>query len=313
MPSVSVIIPTYKHADFVLATLDSVFAQTFTDYEVVVINDGSPDSTAEKLRPLADAGRIRYIEQENQGQGAARNRGLAEAQGEFIALLDDDDLWPPDKLEWQVAALRRHPDAGMVAGPAEVMDTATGRCLNRTSFLAEVAFEALFQGNPFVSPGQTLARTSLLRRLNGLNAQIWGADDWDLYFRIAKNSPILMEDRAALLYQVHLGNASSQIKRMLNNLCLVIEIHLRDVDPKKRRRTELAAYQFVYGYLGHRVIDQIRTAVKAGKIGLCVSTCALLWKLSRVLLRDFSSALKLLHDTAPRPVRRQISRLRGRA
>ena len=117
-PCVSVIIPTYKHQDFVLATLDSVFAQTFTDYEVIVINDGSPDDTAEVLLPLAEAGRIRYIEQKNTGQSIARNRGIAEAQGEFIALLDDDDLWPPDKLEWQVEALRRQPDVALIAGPA---------------------------------------------------------------------------------------------------------------------------------------------------------------------------------------------------
>ncbi len=81
LPVVSVVIPTYKHAEYVLATLESVFAQTFTSYEVIVVNDGSPDNTAAKLQPLVDAGRIRYFEQPNAGQSAARNRGLAEARG----------------------------------------------------------------------------------------------------------------------------------------------------------------------------------------------------------------------------------------
>ena len=124
--TVSVIVPTYKHRDFVLATLDSVFAQTFTDYEVIVVNDGSPDDTADVLRPLAEAGRIRYVEQENQGQAAARNRGIAQARGEFVALLDDDDLWPPDKLEWQVGCLRADPTAVAAYGYRETFGTEAG-------------------------------------------------------------------------------------------------------------------------------------------------------------------------------------------
>src|SRR4051794_22002333 len=119
MPLVSVIIPTYKHRDYVLRTLESVFAQTFTDYEIIVVNDGSPDDTADVLRPLVEAGRIRYIEQPNAGQASARNRGIAEARGEFIAMLDDDDLWPAGKLEWQVAEMHRDSDAVVIYGFAE--------------------------------------------------------------------------------------------------------------------------------------------------------------------------------------------------
>jgi len=119
MPRVTVIIPVYGHRDHVLAALESVFSQTFKDFEVIVVNDGSPDDSAELLRPLASAGKIRYIEQENRGQAAARNRGLSEATGEFVALLDDDDQWPADKLEWQVAYLDASPDVGVVGGRAQ--------------------------------------------------------------------------------------------------------------------------------------------------------------------------------------------------
>src|SRR3954470_24757434 len=99
-PAVSVVIPTYRHRDYVLRTLDSVFAQTYRDFEVIVVNDGSPDDTNRRIRPLVSAGRIRYIEQANAGQAAARNTGIAHARGRYIALLDDDDLWPADKLAW---------------------------------------------------------------------------------------------------------------------------------------------------------------------------------------------------------------------
>jgi glycosyltransferase involved in cell wall biosynthesis len=125
-PTVSVVIPTYRHDAFVVQTLDSVFAQTFSDIEVIVVNDGSPDDTAALLRPIAQQGRIRYLEQANVGQAFARNRGMAEARGEFIGLLDDDDLWPPDKLAWQVEVLRAHPKAAVVYGRPLTIDEAGG-------------------------------------------------------------------------------------------------------------------------------------------------------------------------------------------
>jgi glycosyltransferase involved in cell wall biosynthesis len=115
-PVVSLVMPSYDHRKFVLGTLEPVLAQSFTGYEVIVVNDGSPDDTAGLLRPLVETGRIRYFEQENAGQPAARNRGLAECPGEFIAFLDDDDAWPADTLEWQVELLRTHAPAVGVGG-----------------------------------------------------------------------------------------------------------------------------------------------------------------------------------------------------
>src|SRR5690606_32958391 len=106
-PAVSVVIPCYNHRDTVAAAVESALAQTFADREIIVINDGSPDDTADVLAPYRD--RIRYIEQVNAGQAAARNRGIELARGRYIALLDDDDIWPADKLEWQVAALDAEP------------------------------------------------------------------------------------------------------------------------------------------------------------------------------------------------------------
>src|SRR5689334_17923461 len=111
MTAVSVVIPTYNHSRYVLDAVESVFAQTFTDYELIVVNDGSPDDTSDVLRPLVDAQKIQYIEQPNRGGAAARNAGLGRARGEFIVILDDDDLLPADKLESQVAEMKLSPKA----------------------------------------------------------------------------------------------------------------------------------------------------------------------------------------------------------
>lgn len=110
-PRVSVLIPTYNYGRFLSAALDSVFAQTYTDYEVIILDDGSTDNTAQVAAAYPQA---KYIYQENAGIAAARNRLLEEARGEFIAFLDADDMWLPEKLEKQVAHLDEHPDCSIV-------------------------------------------------------------------------------------------------------------------------------------------------------------------------------------------------------
>ncbi len=298
MPTVSVIIPTYKHRDFVRATLDSVFAQTFTDYEVIVINDGSPDDTAEVLRPLAEAGRIRYMEQTNTGQSIARNRGIAEAKGEFIALLDDDDLWPPDKLEWQVQAMTLHPETGVIAGPARVVD-ADLQYLYRSEFSPSLTFEGFFSNNLIMSPGQTLIRASALREVGGLNPDLWGVDDWDLWVRLSKSSAIIMKDQNALIYRLHSGNASKNLCRMLDNCCHAVDLNLADVAKVDRDRLKLIAYRWLYNYLGVSIVLSMKQAVKAGKVSKMLEYAPRLTKLARVLARNPSALSKMARDFLP--------------
>ncbi|WP_159448106.1 glycosyltransferase family 2 protein [Papillibacter cinnamivorans] len=111
MPSISVIVPCYNYGRFLKECLESVFAQTFRDFEVLVVDDGSEDDTREAVRNFSAA---RYFYQEHRGISEARNRGLREAGGEWIAFLDADDLWLPDKLEKQMAYLRTHPDCSVL-------------------------------------------------------------------------------------------------------------------------------------------------------------------------------------------------------
>jgi glycosyltransferase involved in cell wall biosynthesis len=213
---VSVLIPTYKHADTVRETLESVFAQTYPNVEVIVVNDGSPDDTEAVLRPLAEAGRIRYVAQANTGQAGARNRAIAEARGEYVALLDDDDLWPPDKLEWQANALATRPETVLVYGYYQTFGQVEGAGRFENNLSGDVRRSSRRQA--FIgTPGQTLIRASALRRVGGFDPDLWGIDDWDLYIRLAGVGPILYEDRLALRYRVHAGNASKNIPQMYAN------------------------------------------------------------------------------------------------
>jgi glycosyltransferase involved in cell wall biosynthesis len=223
-PVVSVVIPTYCHRDTIGETLDSVFAQTFRDFEVVVVDDGSPDGTGELLRPLVEQGRIRYVRQENAGAGRARNRGLHEARGEFIAFLDADDLWPTDKLEWQVEVLRARPEAVLVYG-AERHLHPDGRLVRRTSSEPPPdgdAYAKFRLRNWITSPGQTLIRADALRAIGGFDTAIWGSEDWDLYIRLARRGPFVFRPVVALDYRLHAGNSTKQaIRHALNHFAVV--------------------------------------------------------------------------------------------
>src|SRR5579859_2882238 len=117
-PLVSVIIPAYKAAEHIVKALKSVFAQTFSNYEVIVINDGSPDTPQflEIIHPYSD--RIRYLEQHNQGPAAARNRGILAANGEYMAFLDSDDCWFPSYLATQMRLLEGSSPIDLIYGNA---------------------------------------------------------------------------------------------------------------------------------------------------------------------------------------------------
>jgi glycosyltransferase involved in cell wall biosynthesis len=187
MPRVSVIIPTYNRRAYLQEAIDSVLAQTYTDYEVIVIDDGSTDGTGEALRARYGE-RIYYEWQENQGESVARNRGIALAQGEYIAFLDSDDLWLPEKVEKQVAFLDEHPETRAVFCQAHTCD-AHGERLQQVlaGDLGPDAFtlEALLMTNTISGPGSTLVLdATLLRKAGSFDPQIRFAEDWDLCLRI---------------------------------------------------------------------------------------------------------------------------------
>jgi glycosyltransferase involved in cell wall biosynthesis len=284
-PRVSVVMPTYNHRNFVLATLQSVFDQTVSDYEVIVVNDGSPDDTHEVLAPLRQMRRITYLEQANAGQSKARNRGLEEARGEFIAFLDDDDLWPTDKLEWQVSFLDSHPDVGMVGGTLQTIDE-RGAFSWQGRFFPDISFRSLFVENPFHSPGQTLIRSSVLRSVGGMTADIWGADDWDLWFRIAERAKIVMVDRLGLYYRLHPGNASRQTARLLAACCSTIEHHLRHVPTAERGELRRAAHQTLYNGLGALLVTAAKQQLRERDLTAAIESLRGLQPLARGIALD---------------------------
>lgn len=253
MPRVSVIIPAYNHARFITDAVDSVLRQTFRDFEIIVINDGSPDDTEAVLPPYIEAGKIIYHLQPNAGVAAARNTGIAMASGEYVALLDDDDTWPEDKLEWQVRRLDET-DAVLVGGVCD-----TGKPTRRRTRLAEDSYQVLetadfFQGNPFGSPGQTLIRRTALEAAGGFDPAIWGVDDLDLWIRLSRVGAMRKYGRNALFYRVHDSNASLNLPRMAENLRKVISKNVALASPVDRSRLDRLGHRYLFKYAGKKLI-----------------------------------------------------------
>ena len=294
---ISVIIPAYNHARYILDTLESVFGQTYLDHEVIVVNDGSPDDTATRLQPLVQAGRVRYVEQANAGQAAARNRGLAEARGEFIAFLDDDDLWPLDKLAWQAAALREHPGWTMVGGMTGEADP-DGVCREAAGADGGVQLSStrdLFDGCGLTSPGQVLIRRSAMDAVGGFDPGLWGTDDMDLYIRLSAHGQVALVGRTALYYRRHPGNASHAAGRMFWNSVRTIRKNLSLLPPEQRTEVWRSALGGIYVYSGKRVMGAARTGGWRARW----AAARMLTFLLPTILRDGTLARLVYSDLAP--------------
>jgi glycosyltransferase involved in cell wall biosynthesis len=188
-PKVSVIIPSYKTADLILACLDSVFAQTFTDFEAIVVNDGSPDTPElEKvIQPYAD--RIVYIKQENKRAAAARNTAIRHARGDYLAFLDSDDAWLPDHLASQMALFAADPSIGLTYANAFLVGDPrreipfTELCPSH----GEATFEALIEERCQVPISTVVVRKEAVVNVGMFNEKLPRCDDYDLWVRIAFN------------------------------------------------------------------------------------------------------------------------------
>jgi glycosyltransferase involved in cell wall biosynthesis len=206
MPRVSVIIPAYNSGRTIKPTLESVFAQTFSDYEVIVIDDGSTDDT--RAQAEAFGARVRYAYQRNRERSAARNHGIRLAQGKYIAFLDADDQWRPEKLAKQVALLDRNSDLALVYCWANLIDpSGAQRGLIGQDFPIEqaencAAFEGLLLGRS-IPTLCTVIRAACLVTTGVFDEQICYIEDWDLWLRFALHYPIGFVPAALADYQMH--------------------------------------------------------------------------------------------------------------
>lgn len=212
-PRVSVIIPAYNPGALVIDAIESVLAQTFQNFEIIVIDDASTDATYEQLRVYGD--RIRYVRQNHSGPAVARNRGVLLSCGQYIAFLDADDIWMPEKLEKQLPLLEQVPknvlvysDFNKTSIPDENLRSGLQA---REHWVEGKEFQSLLRQN-FIHMSSVLVRKDALAEAGLFDPKFTSAEDWDLWIRLADVGSFGFVDEILSHYRVHEDQSVNTLK-----------------------------------------------------------------------------------------------------
>ena len=217
-PLVSVIIPVYNGARYLRAALESVFAQTYRPFEVIVVDDGSTDDSGAIAQGFPD---VHYIREANQGVAAARNKGIEAARGEFFAFLDQDDLWTPEKLKLQIKYLLSNPDLGYTLTHQQFFlePGATLPAWFRKELLSTVHTGWVL--------GTLVVRRTVFEQVGNFAEGYAAANDSDWFFRAkAAGVPMAVVPELLLLKRIHDSNESGRAKEVLSELLKVVKSSL---------------------------------------------------------------------------------------
>jgi glycosyltransferase involved in cell wall biosynthesis len=232
-PTVSVIIPAYNVAPYIIETLDSLLEQTYTDYEAIVVNDGSTDDTEQAIAPYLEHfdGKLIYIRQENRGLPGARNTGMRQARGRYIFLLDGDDTWLPDCLATMVALVEADPTIDVLY-PNAIFDGSpnfSGRLFQEVFPACEpVTFEKVLKRECYVF-SQALFKRELLERVGEYDESLRAAEDFDLWLRMLHVGCRFAFTRQPLIkYRWRSDSLSNTSEKMVKNLNAVYRKWLND-------------------------------------------------------------------------------------
>jgi glycosyltransferase involved in cell wall biosynthesis len=222
-PNISVIIPAYNSEKTIKQTINSVLNQTFSDLELIIINDGSQDSTLEVITQISDS-RIKVFSFPNAGGNVSRNRGLHLAVGEFVSFLDADDLWTPDKLQSQLKALQENVTAKVAYSWTDYIDEngefiLSGQRVN----VNENVYENLLLNNFLENGSNPLICKKALITLGGFDESLSAAQDWDMWLRLASKFNFICVPSVQILYRISANSVSSNLIRQEKACLQVLE------------------------------------------------------------------------------------------
>jgi len=259
MPRVSVIIPVYNGQEYVAATLETVFAQTFRDFEVIVIDDGSTDRTEAILDRFC--GKITLLKNSHKGPASSRNLGLEASHGSLVAFLDADDLWLPKKLERQVSIASSHPEYGIITTNYAKFDetgiiepsSADQRPPIQSGYVLE---ELLFDN--WIGTSCVMARRECFDKVGKFadDSIALGKDDWNMWMRIAAHYPVYYLDEVLVHYRVHPQSFSHQNQEKVLAGWLAQLDWFEDSIPQLRARHKLmqeARFSYCWGMGWHNL------------------------------------------------------------
>lgn len=246
---VSVIVPVYNREKLVKEAVSSILAQTYKNLEIILINDGSTDQSLEVLKQFEteNPDQIKVIDQKNQGQIAARNNGIRASSGEYIAFLDSDDLWLPEKLELQIPLFG--PEVGLVYSSVELIDDhgkSKGFDHINPGLQGNIFPELLVKNR--MTGGTVVVRKDVLDEVGLFDPQFKAAENWDLWLRICKKYEARAINKPLVKYRVHDDNMSKNSILMLDSKRQIMEKHCDKGSKDKRiaRFSKLAEADYYY-------------------------------------------------------------------
>jgi len=224
-PVVSVVIPAYNAGTYIAETLDSVFAQRFRDFEVIVVNDGSPDTPVLEAAIAPYRDRLQYVVQQNGGPSAARNTAIRRARGSLVAFLDGDDKWLPDCLADQVGRANEQPSAVVFHGDAEIIgnarfEGATLRQLNHSE--GHVDFLGLIDERCVITTSCSMVRRDVLLDVGMFDESLRRSEDFDLWLRIAHRGGRFDSSTAVLAQYRRNGTGTSSNETVMADAVLAV-------------------------------------------------------------------------------------------
>ncbi|MBC7529478.1 MAG: glycosyltransferase family 2 protein [Chthonomonadaceae bacterium] len=256
----SIVVPTYNGEKYLAQTLESVRAQTFTDWELILIDDGSKDGTAALILHFVEADpRIRVIRQENGGIAAARNRGIAEANAQYplLAFLDHDDLWEPDTLATQHRTLLAHPDCVGAQGQMRVIDaegkplaegevehwfTEERRGLQNGKIVfwkdeTPTSLEIMALRSQIMTVGQVVLRKERIEGMELFDPAMVPADDYDFWLRVLLRGQLAYTPQNVVNWRKHATNTSGSTQRLISQADKVREkvLNLPEITPAQKQ------------------------------------------------------------------------------
>jgi glycosyltransferase involved in cell wall biosynthesis len=254
MPLISVVIPVYNGEKTIRETITSVLNQTFLDFELLIINDGSTDSTLDIISSFKDL-RIQFFSYPNAGLAATRNRGIALASGEYISFIDADDLWTPDKLEFQLKALQENPQASVAYSWTNHIDE-SGQFFREgphLTFNGDVFARLLLVD--FVGNGSNpLIHTKVFAEVGGFDESLPEVEDWDMWLKLAARYNFVAVPIPQILYRMSVKSMSFNVWGMEASSLRVIERAIA-LAPESVGHLKQATLGNRYKYLTYKALD----------------------------------------------------------
>jgi glycosyltransferase involved in cell wall biosynthesis len=254
MPTISVIVPVFNGEKTIQRTIHSILNQSFADFELIVINDGSKDLTLLIIDNIKDP-RLKIFSYPNAGLSASRNRGVHQAAGEYISFIDADDLWTTDKLEVQFKALQANPDAAVAYSWTHYIDE-SDQFLRGGSYisLSGNVYPKLLELNFLENGSNALIRKQALDEVGEFDESLAAAEDWDIFLRLAARYPFVAVPSPQILYRVSVNSMSANLEKQEAATLQVLERAFTEAPDSLQHLKKLSKAN-IYKYLTFKSLE----------------------------------------------------------